>query len=182
MERAVVWVVSQFSQTYQKKLCHANIRVRHSTQHGLYEAMRRFHPCMPCVRRGLSRRCRAHNTDHDRFVFYMHLLGLHICLPPVHPEPGGDHIMCTVVHACHTVAIDDWRDAGYLGLCDAHAASWSLAPWRWDLECLSPWHGVSIPLQPLLPVLKSVPCHVAFVTDGSWFPSHCCGGLSRWCA
>ena len=79
-------VISQFLVTYQKQLRHANTMVRHSTQHGLYEAMQRFHPSMPCVRRGLSRHCRAHNTDDDRFVFYMHLLGFHICLPPVRPE------------------------------------------------------------------------------------------------
>ena len=72
--------------------------------------------------------------------------------------------------------IHDWMDAGYFSLRDAHAAGWPLAPWQWDLERLSPWHGVSIPLQPVLPVLNSVPRHVAFVTHGSWFPSHHCGG------
>ena len=33
-----------------------------------------------------------------------------------------------------------------------------------------------MPLQPDLPVLRSVPSNCAFVTDGSWFPSHRCGG------
>ena len=44
------------------------------------------------------------------------------------------------------------------------------------MESLPPWHGVSVPLRSDLPVLRSVPQHCAFVTDGSWFPSHCCGG------
>ena len=48
--------------------------------------------------------------------------------------------------------------------------------WQWDRKRLSPWHGVSIPLQPVFPVLKSVPRHVTFVTHGFWFPSHRCGG------
>ena len=177
IEPAVVVVVSLFLQTYQKQLHHANIMVRRSTQHGLYKAMQRCHPGMPCVCRGLSRHCRAHNMDHARFVFYMHVIGFHICLPPVHPEQGVDHVMCRAVHAWQIVAIHDWMDAGYFSLGDAHAARWPLAPWQWDLERLSPWLGVSIPLQPVLPVLKSVPQHVAFVTDdGSWFPSHLCGG------
>ena len=37
-------------------------------------------------------------------------------------------------------------DAGYFGLLDAHSASWALAPWQWELECLPPRHGVSVPL------------------------------------
>ena len=90
--------------------------------------------------------------------------------------------MCRAMHAWQTVAIHDWMDVGYFSLRDAHAAGWPLAPWQWDLERLSLWHGVSIPLQPVLLVLKSVPRHVAFVTDGSWLPSHRCGLLSQWCA
>ena len=82
---AVVAVISQFLQTYQKQLRHANAMVRHSTQHGLYEAMQHFHPDMPCVRRGLSRHCRVHNADHDRFLLYMHLLDFRISLPRVRP-------------------------------------------------------------------------------------------------
>ena len=117
-----------------------------TTHHGLYEAMQRFHPSMPCVRRGLSRHCRVHNTDHDKFVFYMHLLGFHIYVPLVRPEKGADHIMYRAMHAWQTVAIHDWMDAGYFSLRDAHAAGWPLAPWQCNLEHLSPWHGVSIPL------------------------------------
>ena len=56
------------------------------------------------------------------------------------------------------------------------ACGWLLAPWQWELERLPPWRGVSVPLQPTFPVLRCVPRHVAFVTDGSCFPSHCCGG------
>ena len=73
-------------------------------------------------------------------------------------------------------------DAGYFSLRDAHAAGWPLAPWHRDLERLSPWHGVSIPLQPVLPFLKSVPRHVAFVTDGHGSPLIVVGVLSQWCA
>ena len=67
-------------------------------------------------------------------------------------------------------------DAGYFSLRDAHSVGWPLAPWQRGLEGLPPWHGVSVPLQPDLPVLRFVPPNCAFVTDGSWFPSHCCGG------
>ena len=150
--------------------------VRRSTQHGLYEAMQRFHPDMPCVRRGLSRHCRVRNTDHDGFVFCMHLLDFRISLAPVRPEQGVDHVMCRAVHPWQAAAIHEWMDAGYFSLRDAHVAGWPLAPWQWGLENLSPWHGVSVPLQPDLPILRPVPRHCAFVTDGSWFPSHCCGG------
>ena len=122
VEPAVVVVISQFVQTYHKQLRHANVMVRHSTQHGLYEAMQRFHPDMPCMRRGLSRHCRAHGTDHDRFVFYMHILGFHISFPPVHPEQGAQHVMCRVVHAWQASAIHEWMDAVYFSLRDAHAA------------------------------------------------------------
>ena len=44
-----VVVVNPFLRGYQKQLRHANVMVRCSTQHGLYEAMQRFHPDMPCV-------------------------------------------------------------------------------------------------------------------------------------
>ena len=64
----------------------------------------------------------------------------------------------------------------YFSLCDVHSAGWPLTPWQWGLESLPPRHGVSVPLQPDLPVLRSVPHNCAFVTDGPWFPSHCCGG------
>ena len=91
IEPAVVAVIGQFVQTYQKQLRHANVMVRHSTQHGLYEAMQRFHPDMPCVRRGLSRHCGVHNTDHDRFVFYMHLVEVYTSWVPV---SGQTHFAC----------------------------------------------------------------------------------------
>ena len=32
---------------------------------------------------------------------------------------------------------------------------------QWQSESLPPWHGVSIPLQPILPTIRRVPCHVA---------------------
>ena len=35
---------------------------------------------------------------------------------------------------------------------------------------------MSVPLHPTFPILQFVPRHVAFVTDGSLFPSHRCGG------
>ena len=54
IEPAVVVVINQFLQSYHKQLRHANVMVHRSTQHGLYEALQRFHPDMPCVRRGLS--------------------------------------------------------------------------------------------------------------------------------
>ena len=38
------------------------------------------------------------------------------------------------------------------------------------------WHGVCIELLPVFPTIRSVPRHVAFITDGSWFPSDGCGG------
>ena len=120
--------------------------------------------------------CRVHNTDHDKFVHYMHLLGFCISLPPVRPEMGADHVMCQAEHPWQAAAIHEWMDAGYFSLRDAHSVGWPLAPWQWGLEGLPPWHGVSVPLQPDLPVLRSVPHNCAFVTDGSWFPSHYCGG------
>ena len=79
--RKVVVVISQFLQTYQKQLRHVNTMVHCSTQHGLYEAMRRFRLSMPCVRPDLCRHCWAHNTHHDKFVFYMHLLCFYIYSP-----------------------------------------------------------------------------------------------------
>ena len=131
---------------------------------------------MPCVRRGLSRHCRAHGTEHGKFVFYMHLLGFRISFPPILPEAGTQHVMCRAMHVWQANAIQKWMDAGYFSLRDAHAAGWPLASWKWELECLPPWPGVSFPLQPTFPALRSVPRHVAFVIDGSWFPSHRCGG------
>ena len=83
--------------------------------------------------------------------------------------------MCRAVHPWQAAAIHEWIDAGYFSLRDAHAAGWPLAPWQWGLENLSPWHRVSVPLQPDLPVLRSVPRHCAFVTEGSCICSHCCG-------
>ena len=53
LEPVVVVVLCQFLQTYHKRLRHANAMVRASTQHGLYGALQRFHPTMPCVQRGL---------------------------------------------------------------------------------------------------------------------------------
>ena len=150
--------------------------VRRSTQHCLYEAMQRFRPDMPCVRRGLSMYCTVHNTDHDKFVHYMQVLGFCISLPPVCPEIGANHVMSWAEHPWQAAAIHKWMDAGYFSLRDAHSAGWPLAPWQWGLESLPPWHGVSVPLQPDLPVLRCVPHNCALVTDGSWFPSHCCGG------
>ena len=35
---------------------------------------------------------------------------------------------------------------------------------------------MSVPLHPTFRILQFVPRHVAFMTDGSWFPSHRCGG------
>ena len=104
--------------------------VRRSTQHGLYEAMQRCHPDMPCVRRCLAKHCRVHNTDHKRFVFYMHLLDFGISLPPVRPEQGADHVMCRAVHPWQAAASHEWMDAGYFNLRDAHAAGWPLALWQ----------------------------------------------------
>ena len=83
--------------------------------------------------------------------------------------------MCRIVHAWQASAIHEWMDAGYFSLRDTHAAGWPLAPWQWELERLPPWHGVSVPLQPTFSIIRSVPRHVAFVTDGSWFSSHRCG-------
>ena len=84
--------------------------------------------------------------------------------------------MRRAVHPWQAAAIHEWMDAGYFSLHDAHSAGRPLAPWQWGLENLPPWHGVSVPLQLDLLVLWSVLQHCAFVTDGSWFPSHCCGG------
>ena len=108
--------------------------VRRGTQHGLYEAMQCFHPDMPCVHRDLSRHCRAHGTDNDRFVLYMHLLSFHISLPPVRLEHGTQHVMCRAVHAWQASAIHEWMDAGYFSLRDAHAFGWPLASWQWELK------------------------------------------------
>ena len=59
IEPAAVAVISKCLQTYPKQLHHAIVMVRHSTQHGLYEAVQRFHLDMPCVRRGLSMYCKT---------------------------------------------------------------------------------------------------------------------------
>ena len=83
--------------------------------------------------------------------------------------------MCRVVHRWQVTDIHEWMDTGYFGLHDTHAAGWPLAPWQWGLESFPPWHGVPVPLQPDLPVLRSVLRHCAFVTDDWWFSSHCCG-------
>ena len=160
-------VISQFLQSYHKQLRHANVMVRRSTQHGLYEAMQRFHPDMPSVCRGLPWHCRAHGTDHDRFVFYMHLLRFHISFPPISPELGAQHVMCRAVHTWQAHAFHEWMDTSSFGLCNAHAAGWPLAPWQWELEQPPPRHGVSVLLHPTFLVLRSVPRHVAFVTNGS---------------
>ena len=132
--------------------------------------MQRFHPDMPCVRHGLSRHCTVHNTDHDRFVRHMHLLGFSINLPPVCPERGARHVMCRAVHPWQAAAIHEWMDAGYFSPCDAHSAGWPIALWQWGLENLPLWYRVLMPLQSDLPVLRSVPRHCAFVTDGSCSP------------
>ena len=97
-------VISQFLQTYQKQLRHANV-MHGATEHTTWPV--RSHPDMPCVRRGLSRHCRVHNTDHDRFVLYMHLLDFRISLPPVRPEQGADHVMCRAVHPWQAAAIHE---------------------------------------------------------------------------
>ena len=72
-------------------------------------------------------------------------------------------------------------DAGYFSLRDAHAAGWPLVPWQWGLESLSPWHGVWVPLQPDLPVLRSVPrlcfCNGRFVVPLPLLWGCFCGGL-----
>ena len=120
--------------------------------------------------------CRVHNTDHDGFVHYMHLLGFCISLPLVCLEMGAKHVMCRAKHPWQAAAIHEWMDARYFSSRDAHSAFWPPAPWQRDLKVLPPWHGVLMPLQPDLPVLRSVPRNCALVTDGSWFPSHCCAG------
>ena len=172
----VVVTIHHFLQGYYRQLRHANVMVRHSTQHDLYQAMQRYHPDMPCVRKGLVRYCRVHNTDHDRFVHYTHVLGFSIALPPIPREQGSSHTMCHAQHPWQTVAIHEWMDAGYFTLQDAHAASSPLGSWQWELEKSSPWYGVAIPLQPELPSVTTLPRNAAFVTDGSWFPTHRCGG------
>ena len=130
--------------------------------------------CLACV---TAFRVTAEHIHHDRFVFYMHVLGVHVSFPPVHLEQGIKHTMCRVVHAWQTTAIHDWMGAGYCSLRDAHAAAgWPLAPWQWHLESLPLWHGVSVQLLPVFLPIHSVPRHVAFAIDGSWFPSHRCGG------
>ena len=102
----------------------------------------------------------------------MHLLGFHISFPAIRLEQGAHHVMCRAVHAWQASAIHEWMDTGYFGLHDGYAAGWLLASWQWELERLPPWHSVSVLLQPTFRVLRSIPRHVAFVTDGSWFPSH----------
>ena len=97
----------------------------------------------------------------------MHLLGFHISVAPIRPEHGTQHVMSRAVHAWQASAVHEWMDAGYFSLRDAHAAGWPLASWQWELERLPPWHGVSVPLQPTFPLMRSVPRHVAFVTNGS---------------
>ena len=71
---------------------------------------------MPCLRRSLSTYCTVHNTHHDRFVHYMHLLGFRISLPPVRPELGADHVMCRAEHPWRVAAIHEWMYAGYFSL------------------------------------------------------------------
>ena len=108
--------------------------VRTSTQHGMYEALQRFHPSMPCAQRGISWYCRAHNTDHDPFVHYMHLLGFAISFPPVTASYGQGHVMCRAAFAWQATAIHAWMDEGYHSLREAHAAGWPLDPWQWNLQ------------------------------------------------
>ena len=139
--------------------------------------LQRFHPDIPRVCRDLSCHRQAHGTDHDRFVFYMHVLGFCISFPPVPPEQGISDTMCTALHAWQTAAIHEWMDADHSSLRDAHAAGWPLAPWQWHLEGLSPWHGVPIPLLPIFPRIRLVRRHLGFVTDSSCFLLHRCGGL-----
>ena len=151
---------SQFLQTYHKQLRHANVMVMHSTQHGLYEAVQRFHPDMPCVRRSLSMYCRVHNTYHDRFVHYMHLLGFCISLPPVRRNTPGKLLPSTngwtrATSACvmPIQPVGYWRRGN---------GAWKASPHGTECRCLYN--------------RTSVPHNCAFVTDGSWFPSHCGGG------
>ena len=75
-----------------------------------------------------------------------------------------------------TAAVHEWLDASYFSLRDVHAASLPLALWQWHLERLPLCQGVSIPLLPVFATIRSDPHHIAFVTDGSWFSSHRCGG------
>ena len=43
-------------------------------------------------------------------MFYMHVMGFHISLPPITPEQANGHVMCRAVHALQTV---EWMDAKY---------------------------------------------------------------------
>ena len=111
LSRLLLWLLATFC-SYHKQLQHTNVMVRRSTLHGLYEAMQRFQPNMPCVRRGLSRHCRAHGTCYDRFVFYMHLLGFHISFPPV-PRNKGHNMSCVerCTHGKQVPSTNGWMPA-----------------------------------------------------------------------
>ena len=153
-----------------------------STQHGLYEVMQHFHPDMPCVCRGLSCHCRAHGTDHDRFVFYMHVLGFRIAFPPVPLEHGMSHTMCSAVRAWQTAAIHEWMDAGHLQF--AGCACGRLAP-----GCVAVVSGVFLHGTGVHPVaarfadypfgtLSCSFCYKRFMVSGTPLWRHVCSSLS----
>ena len=99
IEPAAIVVICRLLQGHHKQLRNANAMVSPRARHGLYETMQRVHPDMPCVGKKFSRQCRAHGTDHHRFVFYMHALGIRIAFPPVPPEHRMGHTMCRAIHA-----------------------------------------------------------------------------------
>ena len=128
-----------------------------------------FHPRHVLCASGLSRRCRAHGTDHDTFSVFTFSL-------PQSPRNTRSVTSCA-----------EWCMRGTR---PPSTSEWMLAisaygmrmppPCRWPHGCgiwrvFLPSMG-SNPLLPVSPTIRSVMRHVGFVTDCSWFPSHRCGG------
>ena len=131
---------------------------------------------------GCMKRCSVFIPTCPAYVEAFHglartMTGLYFtCTSLVPPEHGMGHTMCRAVHAWQTAAIREWMDAGCFTLRDAHAAG-GLATSPMTVafgESSSVARGVH-PVTACFPTIRSVPRHVAFGTDGSWFPSHRCG-------
>ena len=121
-----------------------------STQHGLYEAMQRFHPDMPCVRQGLSRHCGARITTSLCFTCTYSastFLSLWSARSTGHNTPCAELCMrgrrvpstngftpFISVYEMHTRPTGRWFHGN---------GSWNTPP--------PPWHVVSVPLQPAFP-------------------------------
>ena len=81
LDPSAVTILSTFLVTYTEQLNHPHEMVRSSVRHGLRSAQWRFNQAMGFASQGLHHSCRAHGTDHDRFLIYTYTLGIRVLIP-----------------------------------------------------------------------------------------------------